>query len=362
MVTLMNLSRLRKNHRRLILAAVILVPCAAVAADEPFIRHVPVTSAEAGAPLTVEVRSRHPEAMLHLRVLYRVIGRQAYEELELSRLPNGAFVADIPGSDVRSPGIEYYLAADAGPLRGLRFASPDAPHRVRVGEPSLDQRRDDLLAAYDGRRSRFSAAGTYVSYGPVGTERPPEAGRRAVEQYYTIEADFTYRFLSTLHSLRFGAVRLRGDSITGGEPLETPVPVGYDFGFTEVWLNMGDAWGLAFELQLGANQERFTFGAGGSLRIGGDPGTHFVIWGGGTVLVGAKAGVRLHWDTVPRVPMAASIEMTTWPDDRRGGLRLMYEAEVPLGDGISLVPEIAYQARSARFGRVGGGLRVAYAF
>jgi hypothetical protein len=339
-------------------------PSAAAAsspADPPAIRHRPPVSATPGAPLTLEVHSRHPEAMIHLRVHYRALGERAFDTVEFARLPSGAFVAEIPAAALRSPGIEYYLAASTGTLRGNRFASSDAPHLVRVDRPSTDEQMEAALAAHDGRRSRFSAGGTYVDFGPVrGSDRTTVS--TSSERHYAFDVDFTYRFLTTLHALRFGIVRLRGDSISAHAPLSSPVRVGYDYGFAEISLAAGSAFGFVTELQLGANHERFTLGGTAGLRFGRDPGTHYVVWGGGTALVGGRAGVRLHWDTVPNLPMAASVEVTSWPDARRGGLRLAYQAEVTVSDGLTLVPELSYQARSARFGRLGGALRVAYAF
>ena len=70
----------------------------------------------------------------------------------------------------------------------------------------------------------------------------------------------------------------------------------------------------------------------------------------------------LHWDTVPRVPMSTSVEVTNWPSGDQVALRLISDVEFPIGKAIDVSVRGSYQARTALLGCFGGGLGLAYSF
>src|SRR5262245_22975126 len=90
----------------------------------------------------------------------------------------------------------------------------------------------------------------------------------------------------------------------------TPDGVGLYYGFAEVRWRFGRLVRFDVRAVLGANTRRFTGGGGGQLLIGYDPGTHLALGVEGVAFVGVRAWLRLAWNTVPRFPMAFTIEAT----------------------------------------------------
>jgi hypothetical protein len=60
--------------------------------------------------------------------------------------------------------------------------------------------------------------------------------------------------------------------------------------------------------------------------------------------------VRLVWDTVPRYPMSAAVQVTDVPSGP-AGVRLLYRVDHALSESLLLGAQVGYQARAS----VGGG-------
>jgi len=86
----------------------------------------------------------------------------------------------------------------------------------------------------------------------------------------------------------------------------------------------------------------------GLVRIGRIAGTRFEI--GGELLqdAGNKGFLRFAWDTVPRVPMALTMEVDGWPDADANptGTRLFYQAGVELPAGVTLIGQVGRVTRN----------------
>ncbi|MDF1564054.1 MAG: hypothetical protein P1V51_13480 [Deltaproteobacteria bacterium] len=338
------------------------LPGLARAEEAPAARliHVPPHHQEPEQAIEIELGATDAAAVTELRLHWRRIGEAEYQTLPFGRVPAGDFLARIPAEAVKVPGVEYYLAGESGPYAGPQFASAEAPFRVRVRQSQDERLHERRLEALQGNRSRANAMVEYVDF-----------GRRAVptadplpDNYFQIQLDFTYRFVGALDSIRVGGVRLRAKGVQGGldsGPL-VGLDAGFDYGFGEVAFALHEYFGLTGRLVLGANAERFTGGARGELRIGRDPGTHLRLWAGHVARVGTQTGLELHWATVPQVPMAAQVEVTSWPLNGLSAVRLAYRAEIPLGTSVELQPQLSYQARGAQFGGLGLALGLAYEF
>ena len=79
--------------------------------------------------------------------------------------------------------------------------------------------------------------------------------------------------------------------------------------------------------------------------------------------VGASGFFRLGWDTVPRLPMTATIEVGNMPSsDRPTGVRLIYDVYFPLQSGLRLAARAGYAARNQELGGITAGGGVTFDF
>lgn len=326
---------------------VLLAPMAS--AEEPVLFHVPLITQSAGEPMVVRISGEGLAQLGQLELYYRRIGRSEWRSLGFELRQDGEFVAVVPGAEVLPPGLEYHIAIRRGETVRSRFASAAAPHSVVVVGDSSESRMERELARVDGQRSRARVMGGLDNFGARGS---------LPDYMWAVEADFTYRVLTTLRTLRFGIQRMRAEGIAGGEGVEA----GYDHGFAEIELEAHELFAVRGQVQLGANQTQFTAGGVGTLRFGMDPGTHVDAYFGGAAGVGLFSGVNLHWATVPGVPMYGGVEITDWPTESLWAVRLRYGLEVPLGENLDVLGRVTYQARTAVYGGIGGGLGVAWSF
>ena len=74
------------------------------------------------------------------------------------------------------------------------------------------------------------------------------------------------------------------------------------------------------------------------------------------------AGFAMHWNTVPVLPMMASIEVTNWPNTGPWGVVLSYGVWVPLGQHADLGLRIGYQGRTSDLGSLGYGGALSWSF
>ncbi len=328
------------------------------AVDPALVRHLPPVRAFPGEPLAIEVEVGDIAAVGQLVLAWREVGTDQWSELGFDRV-GPRYWAQVPGRAIHRPGIEYaILSRDADGHTRARFASLDRPHPVHVTGETAVSREQRLLASYGGHRSTVRAGGGMAGYG-----RLPGA---PADQQWSADASFTYRTLQTLHLLRFSFGRMRGQSPLAGRspsrPTDTVVLAGYDRGGAEAHFALGPALGIMVGTELGVDLDGFTAGGSTGLRIGQPTATH--VWAryqavGG---IGQTAGLALHWDTVPRVPMHAAVEATTWPTGQDWATRLRAGAALPLGDQLALDLEASYQARSALAGGPGGQAGLSWSF
>ena len=112
-----------------------------------------------------------------------------------------------------------------------------------------------------------------------------------------------------------------------------------------------------------ANQESFALGARGELRAGIADGNHLAAAVEYMADVGTIGSFRLGWATVPKVPMAMTVEITDLPSSKRAtGVRLLYDAFYPLPTGLRLGGRIGYAARDQIIGGLSAGVSASYDF
>jgi hypothetical protein len=347
-----------------------------VAADG--VRHVPPAEAEAGAPIELVASiadAGHKDVVLH----YRARGAVAWVDVAFTQAAGGQWVAAIPAAAVLPPGLEYYLqsaaaAADgAAPAAIDEFASAADPHPIVVRTGDKDARRLRDLGRTGGRRSRAHAAFEWVDFG----QRDNAAGAVVPDRYYRIDLDFAYRLLAyPLEEIRFGYTRLEGIVPNSDRRVPadcTPATEGsaacrVDAGFkVGGWFELGLALaeGVRFDGRgmFTANQESFALGARGELRAGIADGNHLAVAVEYMADVGTIGSFRLGWATVPKVPMAMTVEVTDLPSSTRAtGVRLLYDAFYPLPTGLRLGGRLGYAARDQIIGGLSAGVSASYDF
>lgn len=325
-------------------------------AEGPVLVHLPVFEAPAEQELLLEIAVNDLAVAGQAELLYRRVGAASWRSLGLARSPDGMYEVRIPAAEVLPPGIEYMIKAPGG-----AYASEAEPQRVQVLGDSRATRREQDLARYNGQPSRFSIQGWYTDFG----NQEDSSGDPLLDRWYGGDVDFTYRILGGVRSIRFGVSRLWAQSIfptNSGEDL-TNRATGLVDGYAELEFRLTSSLGLKTMVQLGANAESFTAGGRGTVRLGHDPGSHVELYGGGVGGMGVYGGMKLAWDTVPRVPMSAGIEVTNWPTNRnQWAVRLLYDMEVPMGSHAALLLGLNYQARASDYGMVGGRGGLAWSF
>lgn len=355
------------QRTRIVLVSVLLFAAADAAAEEPAaFHHLPPAQALNGQPLILEAQIERAWAAT-IEIRFRAIGDATWRAATFQRGAEDAYRVTVPADAVRAPGFEYYIVGTAtGGQTSEHFASAHDPHRVAVHEDETTIQRKEELARVHGRRARARVSTEYVDFGA----RDFGAVGDVADFYYRIDADFTYRLLRfPLYQLRFGFMRLRGETpVTerGGEcaaGMECAQDAGIDAGWFEVRLRAHPLVELDLRGMLTATRESFNPGGRVEARIGPETGSHVALGAEYLADTGSAAFLRLGWDTVPRFPMAATIELTDFPSSHRAAaVRLIYDVAYPMDDGFRIGGRVGYQARDQRIGGVSGGVNVSLDF
>lgn len=97
----------------------------------PVISHTPVTEAPPGLPLTIFADVTDNVGVQAVSLHYRAIGATQYISRAMTRTTGNRYSATIEGSQVTSPGVEYYIEASDG-ISTVRFGRPEYPYQVAV--------------------------------------------------------------------------------------------------------------------------------------------------------------------------------------------------------------------------------------
>ncbi len=351
----------------------------APAPPTPQVHHAPVSTAYEHEPLAIEASLEHPEVVRWFGVVYRSAqGRFGSVPFQRS---GSSYVALIPKEEVTAPGISYTIELEqTDGKRIAMFASRQAPYPIQVLEDRMDAHERALFNKLGGRRSVVSTTAEFVSFGATrGTRAIPcapgqdecEAGKLVVpevdDQYWRVEAGYTYRPMRTVaeFSLRGGVVR--GISLVPSDTFDVKsYEVGLNYGAPSVRLRISDSWHVEGELLASITEVGFSFGLGSAILIGDPYGAHFTL---GFETIGLKApyfGTRFYSrvDLLAgkRFHLAPMIEVTDMPHAESFGVRLLGDAAVDVGRGFTVGVRGGYQARRSASGgpSVGGTLSLAF--
>lgn len=128
--------------KRVMLSIFILLFCSVLFAEEKteeiitfHIVHQPVTSAVVAEPLTIRANISDPAKVAYSAVNYRLSREKSYKVVFMKRVSGDLFEATIPGEDVLTPGIEYFIfVMDVKGVPHMVFRDAKTPQFVNVVE------------------------------------------------------------------------------------------------------------------------------------------------------------------------------------------------------------------------------------
>jgi hypothetical protein len=343
----------------------VLCACAftAHAQDKPAhaaITHVPLNEAQNGhASVAFEVR----DAQLAGTILVHVLRNRAAEpeRIEAERGARG-YEASLPAPLVQPPGISYFVTERMpdGTERAV-FAERQHPHPVRVTRPREQEDELARLAAREGQRSTASVALDVVDFG----DRQLGSAGEVHDRYYRIEAGYAYSFLSRVETIQLSLVRVRGEGAiwSAGEPaiVEETSP-GIDYGRAEVTILAQDELRFRGALLLGASQRGFEYGGGGAVTLGDAHSMNLELGVERITTLGTTGHLRLGFAALPRLPMGAAIEISSFPTGDDSGVRLLYDVGYRFGPITQLTLRAGYQGRTSVTGGPAIGATFDYGF
>lgn len=320
--------------------------------DAHRVRHVPPTIIE-GSHTSLAFEVADLDRLGRIVVLVREPRRRQPTLVRVERTETG-WVAILPPQLVRAPWIEYWVEERLdGDRRRPVFASAAAPHRVQVIEREDERREADALAVRGGRESLIVLRGEWVDFGRRRVRALPQ---RFADRYYRVEASYGYAFFAFVEQIRIGVGTVRGESVDvdalvappGVPPPEgTDTDVGVDYGVGEITWYLHELLRVRTSALFGFSQDGFEVGGGADLVIGRDQGTTLTLGGELVGRLGMTGKLRLEWWTVPRFPMGAQVEVTTFPSGSDPGVRLLYDVAWAMYPGALLRLRGGYQARTS---------------
>jgi hypothetical protein len=339
-------------------------PPALSPASTPRLHHAPPATALAGEPLTIQATIDFPDRLRHAWLIHRV-GDGALQVTEFRRAPAGAYAAVIDG--VTEPSVAYCVELELTDGERLAaFASRDELHEVQVRDTDARQQERAALARLGGRRSVVTTSAEYVSFGRTDATVPGPDGRLTTttlsDQYYRIEAGYTYRLLGTVAEFGIRGGMVRGRSQVPGATDTSKSEVGLNYGAPTLRLRLDDWLHVEGTLLTSVTEVGFSTGAGGAVLLGDPYGGKLTLGFESVQTFGTRFYSRLDLVVAGRIGVAPVVEVTNMPHSSRYGVRLLTEVTVPLTGGLRAAGRLGYQARDADSGGPGAGLSLAYAF
>jgi hypothetical protein len=308
--------------------------------------HVPPGSVPEGRPLRIAGRMPRDARVV---VSWRAAGARevapAWNQAEPLRTESGEFVVELAASRIAPPGIEYFITADGQPV----FASPELPYFVTVVADDETILARSALRANGGLRSRARVATEWVDFGSRGDFS---------DHYWRAEGDYSYSLYRAVYRIRMGGGVLRGDTFVDN----MAESAGLDYGFAEIRWRLSESVFLDTRGMLGADNNGFQPGGAVALLLGKPEGVYVALGGDVEGRVGSQGYLSLHWDTIPTVPMSATVALSDFPSqDRPTGVRLLVDASHVFG-AVEVVATAGYQARDIHVGGATLGLALQHSF
>jgi hypothetical protein len=330
-------------------------------AAEAALHHAPPAIATAHASLKIAATIDFPQTIKRALVVYFVGANKTAKEVPFLRSADG-YLAEIPEEDVLPEGLAYTIELESeGGKRVSAYATRTDPHVIDVPTDLDDQRENALDKRLFGRRSVFAANTEYVSFGSSKLGNTAAGASDVADNYYRIEASYTYRPLRTI--LEFG---IRTGMVRGHAPIETPPGQvaqnpGLNYGGAFVVFRLHDIVHLETSLLTSVTEQGFSSGVGAAFHLGDPYGTKLILGFETVKTFGTRAYSRL--DLVRGViRVSPIIEVTDAPHADRAGVRLITELGLALPSGWTFAIRGGYAARDFNSGGPGFGGSLAYSF
>jgi hypothetical protein len=329
-----------------------LIPAVAAAApepkpDAPSAQVQPFGPVVAREPLRVAVAVHGASgAVLHARVA----GQDTYASQPMKPAGSEYYAATIPGSQVRAPGLEWFVEAVAPDGTHPVLGDPATPERAKVQdvEPSAPRKvlgQAALWTDYASFDARSSNDYVFQTEGVMGA-RLDDVGVRAVRT-------------------GFGVYRGVGGTLQQLDVQHQPgTPAGLTYGYLEGELGIVPTFSIALRGIIGLQQDGVEGGASAFCRIGSDLETNLLV--GGEVLggIGLRGVAEFQWNSFHDWPIVIRSEVTNQPAGMQGdvGVRAIGQAGYRVLPHMVVSLRASYQGRTIDHAGPGGGAAVAYAW
>ena len=278
-------------------------------------------------------------AMVH----WRQKGTPTFRTVHMVAEPTGHFRATLPQGTAEEPAVEYYVeVVDTAGATLPAAGTATRPQHITLRRPPRDERIETQA------RSRVRVIDEFVDFNRF----------KGNDVYNVFEADFLFRVLMAVHSVRVGFGSYQGigtprtllDTDTQGER------VGYTYGFSELELRLHPSLAVLLRGSAGVNRTGLAGGADLGLRIGSETGTSLLIRGATIANIGQRGSLTLAWDAVQGWPMSAEVVVTNEPIGEDLGVRLIYSVGRSVTPWLDVSGRLSYQLRDINHSGLGFGL------
>lgn len=329
---------------------------------KPLLVHAaPIVLDSAAAAYSFNVALRGAWAGTALKLHHRTQGKKAYTTQEFTQRTDGRWTAEIPGSKVTIPALEYFIqTVEADGSTVDRFATAKTPHVVVINPVPADRMHQVRLRRHNGKRATARLIFSRANLGQEGRKTSDGHTELLSDTFNTLETDLTYRFMrDAIYQIRFGYGMLGGklgatspdrewfDSPNVPEsdkPSSVPAMPGLYYGFASAYWEFGDWAGLEAKVLMGASHRGFDGGAGVVGRLGTINGIHLDFGIEGISNVGFKFTTEFQWDTVKHTRMSLRAVVTDYPTVGRTAVISSYNLSLLLGE-IELYGSLGYGLR-----------------
>jgi hypothetical protein len=333
----------------------------------------PIDRVQPDRPVELAFVVRAPTKVTRAYLYVRARGEPGFHRTELVRDGDSYMRGTIPAMH---GDVDWYVEATApsgetSPVLGTQ----DDPHTLAVDAsvaeppPAVGRSHVDLHVDYvdfDGGLSK------------------------GYDQYYQAEADFMYRFLEPVYSMRLGFGTLSGiggpKSVIDTDPMQSCLDsngvyqckrVTFSYVYTEMEVKLAHSVALLLRPQIGVLTTdtmpgdsatrcesrdttgcQFLTGIGGRvrLRLCEEQATNLVLGASFSRGVGTLLEAAYHWLPVPIIPVQITVQVTDQPVIDDFGVRLIGDVGYKRLGWFYPSVRVSYQARSLDHTGVSGGM------
>lgn len=335
-------------------AALVTLPSVTAKAQVlPELEHTPVSTARSGQPLELVAELSHPELVKRAVLLHRGPGEASFHEVAFRRGPDH-YRAALGSESVRATGLSYAIELELPSGERIPgFASRAEPFDVQVQLSKEEADEKAALLRLNGQRSVTSLSGEWVTFGKTAADVfPAELGAAPTrvsrdDDYYRLEASYTYRPLRTVNEFGVRLGLVRGSSPQDATLTDTDLDVGLNYAAPWLRLRLDDWVYATGHLVTGVTEVDFSLGIGGQLTLG-DPYGASLSAGFETIEgFGSRFFTRVNIVVSEGLLLSPIIEATDMPNAGRYGVRLLAELGFQLTPAFKLAVLGGYQARNA---------------